>query len=75
MKAEAQGSSCVCSEQGLDGGGSDENYTEHVWQPYVKKTAKQLGLPDSNSFLMLDSFCAHTTEQIETKMSENSIIV
>ena len=35
---------------------------EHVWQPYMKKTAEQLGLPDSNS---LDCFCVHTTEQIE----------
>ena len=40
-----------------------KDYTEHVWQPYVKKTAKH----DSNSLLMLDSFRAHTTEQMEKK--------
>ena len=50
-----------------------EDYIEHVWQPYVKKTAEQLGLPDSHSLLTLDSFRAHTTEKIEKKMSDNGI--
>lgn len=48
-----------------------EQYLEHIWQPYVKSTAEELGLPDHDSLLTLDSFKAHTTDGIEKKMQEH----
>ena len=47
-----------------------EQYLEHIWQPYVEKTADELGLPDHNALLTLDSFKAHTTEEFEKKMED-----
>ena len=43
-------------------------YVEHIWQAYVQKKADELGLPDCNALLTLDSFRAHTTTPILEKM-------
>ena len=48
-----------------------EQYLQFIWQPYVEKTPEELGLPDHDSLLMLDSFKAHITEKIETRMKEH----
>lgn len=47
-----------------------EQYLEHIWQPYVEKTAEELGLSDHSALLTLDSFKVHTTEKIEKKMDD-----
>lgn len=41
-----------------------KKYLEQIWQPYVEKTANDLGLHDYNALLTLDSFKAHTTEEM-----------
>ena len=47
-----------------------KEYLEHIWQPYVEETAERLGLPDHNALLTLDSFKAHTTDNITKMMKE-----
>ena len=50
-----------------------EQYLQCIWQPYVKKTAEELGLPDHDSLLTLYSFKRHTTDEIKEKMEEHGM--
>ena len=43
-------------------------YLDHIWQLYVTTKTEELGLPDYNALLTLDSFRAHTTTAIMEKM-------
>lgn len=49
-----------------------KEYLKHIWQPYVEETANRLGLPDHNALLTLDSFKAHTTDNITKMLKEHS---
>lgn len=48
-----------------------KEYLKHIWQPYVEETADRLDLPDHNALLTLDSFKAHTTDNITKMMKEH----
>ena len=47
-----------------------KKYLENIWKPYVEETAERLCLPDLNALLTLDSFKAHTTDNIAKMMKE-----
>lgn len=48
-----------------------KDYLEHIWQPYIEDTAEKLGLPDNAALLTLDSFRAHTTDDLTKMMKEH----
>ena len=48
-----------------------KDYLEHIWQPYIEDTAEKLGLPDHTALLTLDSFRAHTTDDMTKMMKEH----
>ena len=48
-----------------------KNYLEHIWQLYVEDAAEKLGLLDHTALLTLDSFRAHTTDDITKSMKEH----
>lgn len=64
LKAPAGVLVCVQPKGWMDKGLMEE-YLKHIWQLYVEKMADQLGLPDHNALLVLDSFRAHTAANIE----------
>ena len=48
-------------------------YLEYIQQPYVEETAGRFDLPDHNALLTLDSFKAHTTDNIKKIMEHGTV--
>jgi len=45
-------------------------YLQKIWKPYVNRVAKEVGLTDTASLLVLDSFKAHTTDAVQNTLEE-----
>ena len=48
-------------------------YLQKVWRPYINQVAEELGLTDTTSLLVLDSFKAHTTDAVKETLEEMNI--
>ena len=45
-------------------------YLQKIWKPYVNRVAEEVGLTDTASLLVLDSFKAHTTDAVQNTLEE-----
>lgn len=45
-------------------------YLQKVWKPYVNQVAEAVGLTDTSSLLVMDSFRAHTTDSVKGVLEE-----
>ena len=45
-------------------------YLQKVWKPYINQVAEEVGLTDTSSLLVMDSFRAHTTDNVKRVLEE-----
>ena len=45
-------------------------YLKEIWRPYIDRVAEEVGLTDTASLLVLDSFKAHTTDAVQEALKE-----
>ena len=45
-------------------------YLQKIWKPYVNRVAEEVGLTDTASLLLLNSFKAHTTDADQNTLEE-----
>lgn len=45
-------------------------YLQKIWKPYVNRVAEEVGLTETASLLVLDSFEAHTTDTVQNTLEE-----